>query len=452
MSTDEAIIHSGWCEKLCSGKVFKPWKRRWFVLRSGLLSYYPVPNGALKKAFDIREAVAYLNLDSKRLHSFAVKTSKLTLVLAVDSDAEAEEWVAKISRNIQLQHMKIRLADFEILKILGVGAYGKVRLVKLKGAAQLFAMKSLSKAKLAQNKLVGRTMAERNVLLNANHPNLVSARYSFQTDTKVFLIMDYVCGGELLQRIRDLRRVPEDSTRLYAAELVLAIEYLHAINVTHRDLKPENVLFDERGHLRITDFGLVKENMGEGSTTATFCGTPEYIAPEIIRNTGYTSAVDWWSLGILIFEMLFGFRPFHGQSPAKTYRMIINDDLEFPRAASPAAKSIISGLCQKDPDLRLGCGERGVTEIKEHPFFQGLDWIKVLNQQIPMPWVPPPEAKLDGSAFKGACTEESPAVSLEDPHQIPDQINQALVGFTCTNQAAIDAEIGQRRVSLSHPK
>jgi serine/threonine protein kinase len=436
----QGTIHSGWGTKL--GGVFKTWRRRWFVLRAGTLSYYTAPNGILKKEFDIKDAVAYLDPNPKRPHAFAVKNAKRTLEIVVDSDAEADEWVAKISTHIRLQHMKVAITDFEILKVIGRGAYGKVMLVRLKTSGQLFAMKSLSKTKLSEYQLIGRTVAERNVLLTANHPNIVSARYSFQTDTKVFLVMDYIHGGELLERIRADTRFSEERTRLYAAELVLGIEYLHSLGVIHRDLKPENVLFDEKGHVRITDFGLVKERMTEGVTTTTFCGTPEYMAPEIVQSKPYTTSVDWWSLGILIFEMLYSYPPFYDQNITKLYRMIVHQDIVFPRGASETARSIVLQLCQRDPQARLGSGEGGVQEIKDHTFFQGLDWGKVLAQQIPMPWVPSPEAKLDGSQFKGACTEEDPSISYEDNKAIPQATNLELVGFTLTNEAVAERRLG----------
>jgi serine/threonine protein kinase len=433
------VSHSGWA--LLKGSLLSGWQRRWFVLYPLVLKVYSAPNAELKAELDLKQAVAALDPSTKHPFTFEVKNAKKSLLISASSDAEASEWVDKISRAIRLQYMKVSLAEFEILKVLGSGAYGKVRMVRLKPTGQIFAMKSLSKRRLADYGLIENTLAERNILMSANHPFLVSARYSFQTDTKVFMIMDYIQGGELLERLKADSRFSEDRTRLYTAELVLAIEYLHSINLVHRDLKPENVLFDEKGHCRLTDFGLAKSDMGGDDTTTTFCGTPEYMAPEMVQRKPYTNAVDWWSLGILVFEMLVGYPPFADPNLPKMYRMIVHAELVFPRDISEVAKSFVLAMCQKDPADRLGSGPKGTAEIREHPFFQSIDWGKVLAMALPMPWVPPKEAKTDASQFSKIATADDPNLSYEDPGEIPDDLNCQLVGFTSTNEAVVDRRL-----------
>jgi serine/threonine protein kinase len=437
-------IHSGWAQLKVG--VLLGWQRRWFVLYSLVLKVYTAPNGELKDEMNIKQAVAALDPGRKHPFAFEVKNAKKSMLIAGESAEEAEDWVNRISRTIRLQYMKVALGDFEIIKVLGSGAYGKVRMVRLKPTGGIFAMKSLSKKKLADYGLVENTLAERDILMNASHPFLVSARYSFQTDTKVFMIMDYIQGGELLHRLKAESRFSEDATRLYTAELVLAVEYLHSINLVHRDLKPENVLFDEKGHCRITDFGLAKSRMKENDTTTTFCGTPEYMAPEMVQRKPYTNSIDWWAVGILVFEMLVGYPPFADSNLPRMYRMIVHAELAFPRDMSEVAQSFISGMCQKEASQRLGSGPRGVADIKDHPFFQGIDWTKVLSQSLPMPWVPPKEDKTEASQFSLAARADDPNLSYEDPGELPDGLNVHLVGFTCTNDAVVD-----RRLAGGHP-
>jgi serine/threonine protein kinase len=439
MEATHGPIHSGWT--MLKGSLLSGWQRRWVVLRSRSLCLYTAPNAELKAEIDITESVVGPITDKKPF-TFEVKNAKKSIVLAAFSDPEATAWIDQISRAIRQQFLKVSLSDFDILKVLGTGAYGKVRMVRLRPTDQIFAMKSLSKRKLADLGLVEHTIAERNVLLNASHPFLVSARYSFQTDTKVFMVMDYIQGGEILERLRLESKFSEAHARLYLAELVLAIEYLHSMNIVHRDLKPENVLIDEKGHCRITDFGLVREAMGRDDTTTTFCGTPDYMAPEMVQRRPYTRSVDWWALGVLAFEMLVGYPAFADPNVPKMYRMIVTAEIVFPRDVSADAQSLINGLCQKDGSKRLGAGERGTAEIREHPFFQSIDWGKVLAQTIPMPWIPPVEEVTEASQFNPLATADDPNLSYEDPGDIPDELNMQLVGFTSTNEALVERRLG----------
>jgi serine/threonine protein kinase len=295
--------------------------------------------------------------------------------------------------HIKLLNMKVGLNDFLLLRKLGSGAYGVVFLAQLKVTGQYFAMKCLSKAKLAGLNLIERTLTERNILLKANHPNIVSARYSFSDEARVFFAMDYVTGGTLQDRLTVENHFSEDRARLYAAELVLGIEYLHNLGVIHRDLKPENVLIDANGHLRISDVGLVKQKHSALDGGRTFCGTPEYIAPEMVLGRDYNEALDWWALGVVIFAMMFGYVPFEHRNIKQLYELIVEAEIECPTGASPVAVSLIQGLCKKQPAERLG-----PAAIRQHPFFHGIDWDVVLAQTSAMPWVPPPAEIAAGPA------------------------------------------------------
>jgi serine/threonine protein kinase len=409
--SDTYIVKSGWCVKL--GAIFKTWRKRWFVLTPHEMRYFVAPGRQQKGTIDISGASAALDPKCKRQPAFAVRTARRTFQIVTEGPSEAQDWVRVITDAVNACHEKVRLEDFQILKVIGQGSYGKVRLVQYTRTGQLYAMKSLSKKKLVEFDLTGRTFTERNLLVQANHPFIVSARWAFQTDTKAILVMDYLPGGELWRRLREEKRFSESRTRLYAAELVLAIDYLHTHGVIHRDLKLENILFDQEGHLHVTDFGLIKEKM-LGGTTKTFCGTPQYIAPEIIAQTPYNHMVDWWSLGVLVYEMLYGVPPFYNQNESRMFQAIVQTEPPYREGPSFEAILFVKGLLAKSPSQRLGAEPAGVMDIKGHPFFQTLDWEKVLRKEIPMEWVPQMRSETDTAQFMPEFTE-MPVEMTPDP-------------------------------------
>jgi serine/threonine protein kinase len=285
--------------------------------------------------------------------------------------------------------------------VIGRGTYGTVQLVRNINDQQLYAMKSMTKHLLAQSDQIGQARDERDALLAVAHPFLVSAHFTFQSDTKVFLVLDYVPGGELFLRLRQEKSFSESRARLYAAEILLGLGHLHSRGMIYRDLKPENVLVDAEGHIRLTDFGLVKMHMDSSHSTATtFCGVPEYIAPEMLTQKPYTRAVDWWSFGILLYEMIEGVPPFYDENTNRMYHEILNAPVRFSKGKmSEAAQDVILKLLEKDPARRLGGGEGDCEEIKAHPFFGGLDWDQVMGRQIPPEWKPVITADDDTSNF-----------------------------------------------------
>jgi len=195
------------------------------------------------------------------------------------------------------------------------------------------------------------------------------------------MVLDYVPGGELFGRLKEEGSFSEQRVRLYAAEILVGLGHLHSLKYVYRDLKPENILVDSDGHLKLTDFGLVKTKMETDSTTSTFCGTPEYIAPEMLQQQPYTKSVDWWSFGILVYEMLTGLPPFYDENVNKMYRMILSEPLTFPDSMSPEAQDLISQLLDRNPETRLGASANDYEDIKKHPFFAPLNWDKVLSKQ-----------------------------------------------------------------------
>ena len=276
--------------------------------------------------------------------------------------------------------------DFELLKVIGKGSFGKVMQVKKKNTGRIYAMKIIKKAHIVEREEVSHTMAERNVLGKLQHPFIVPLKYSFQSPEKLYLVLAFVNGGELFFHLQQEGRFSEDRVKLYAAELLCALECLHDLNIIYRDLKPENILLDYTGHIALCDFGLCKLNMKEGNKTNTFCGTPEYLAPEVLLGQGYTKTVDWWTLGILIYEMLVGLPPFYDENQNVMYRKILNDPLVFPDHLSPEAVDLLKKLLNRDGNLRLGVN--GPQEIKGHAFFSTIDWRKLMGRQYNPPFRP----------------------------------------------------------------
>jgi serine/threonine protein kinase len=320
----------------------------------------------------------------------------------------------------------VSLDDFELLRVIGRGSFGKVQLVCCKEDGKLYAMKSLRKDSLREAGQLEQTVIERNVLKQTSHPFLFCAHYAFQTSDKIFLVLDYVPGGELFARLREEQRFAESRARLYAAEILLALGHLHKQKIVYRDLKPENILVDQDGHLRITDFGLVKADMDVDSTTSTFCGTPEYIAPEMLQGRRYTKAVDWWSYGVVLYEMLSGLPPFYDENSNKMYRMAINDPVQFPEYFSAEAKDLIGRLLEKDPLRRLGAGDNDYLEIKTHHFFSSIDFDALMKREIVPEWKPVLSGDRDVRHFDPQFTDEQAAISFTQDSavgpslQVPD--------------------------------
>ena len=261
-----------------------------------------------------------------------------------------------LSKKLQneLDTSTIGVNDFILLKVLGKGSFGKVLLVKKKDDNKVYAMKCLKKQRVFQRHQVEHTKTERRVLGFLKHPFLVSLYYAFQNDYKLYLVLDYCAGGELFFHLSKAGRFTEERTKFYSGEILLAIEYLHNKNVIYRDLKPENILLDNTGHVKITDFGLCKENINDHCSAHSFCGTPEYLAPEILKKIGHGKAADWWTLGALIYEMLCGVPPFYSRSRDALFEKILKQKIKFPNYFSKESIDIIKQLMQRNYKYRLG--------------------------------------------------------------------------------------------------
>jgi len=243
----------------------------------------------------------------------------------------------------------------------------------------------------------------------------------------LYFIMDYVNGGELFYHLQKDKKFTEDRVRFYCAEIVLGLEYLHNCGVLYRDLKPENILLTEDGHICMTDFGISKEGLiSDNDRTATFCGTPEYLAPEILQGKSYGKAVDWWSFGTLMFEMLTGLPPFYSQDVQEMYNKIMNDKLTFPPHVSPEARSLLTGLLERIPEKRIS----DPALIKKHPYFKGLDWDKIVRKEVEPPFIPNVKGKSDTSQVDQEFLSETPRLSVENGGNLSKTLQENFAGFT----------------------
>jgi serine/threonine protein kinase len=427
------------------------WKTRWFILYAKRLCYHEKQCGKFLGEIDLStpfEVAPATSAECPKQPSFKITlVDGRTYFVVVSTRTLVNDWVKAIasvrpapsgsaaapppgSTAVGVSGKKLSVDDFELIRVIGHCSYGKVRLVQSKADGRLFVMKSLRKADLKQQEQLAQVMVECDVLLRTVHPFLVGAHYAFQSHTKIFIVLDYVPGGELFSRLCAEQRFSERRTQMYAAEILLGLGFVHKQGFGYCHLKPENVLVDRDGHLRLTDFGLAKANMASQSdTTTTFCGTPEYIAPEMLLGKPYTKSVDWWSYGILVYEMLCGIPPFYDENSNTMYRMVINNAVQYPDHLSASARDLIGKLLEKDPSRRIGGGDGDSNEIKPHPFFNGIDWEALTNKQIEAEWKPPLAGDLDTKNFDEEFTKENAVVSFVDPSLIPaESIN--LPNFT----------------------
>ncbi|CAD6449160.1 c9d2fb60-e0d8-4ba7-94e2-67f61e6e0b8a [Sclerotinia trifoliorum] len=350
------------------------------------------------------------------------------------------------SNSIKVRDVEVGPGSFDKIKLIGKGDVGKVYLVREKKSSRLYAMKVLSKQEMIKRNKIKRALAEQEILATSNHPFIVTLYHSFQSEDHLYLCMEYCSGGEFFRALqtRPGKCIPEDDARFYAAEVTAALEYLHLMGFIYRDLKPENILLHQSGHIMLSDFDLSKQSapggkptmiLGRNGTnvnslptidtkscianfrTNSFVGTEEYIAPEVIKGCGHTSAVDWWTLGILIYEMLFGTTPFKGKNRNATFANILRDDVPFPEhSGSPQVsnlcKSVIRKLLIKDENRRLGA-RAGASDVKTHPFFRTTQWALIRHMKPPM--IPHQGRGIDTVNFRNVKESESVDISGARP-------------------------------------
>jgi len=345
-------------------------------------------------------------------------------------DNELDEAMVIFSKNKQV----VTKDDFELLTVIGKGSFGKVMQVRKKDDGKIYAMKVLRKDTIVARKQVAHTKAEKNILMKIQHPFIVNLNYAFQTKDKLYMILDYINGGELFFHLKKEGRFAESRVKLYAAEIVCALAHLHSLDIVYRDLKPENILLDAEGHICITDFGLSKKLEQEGGTH-TFCGTPEYLAPEVLKGHGHGIAVDWWSLGTLLYEMLTGLPPFYAQNVNVMYQKILSGELRFPQYISEDAKSLLEGLLTRDPAVRLGT--KGGDEVKGHPWFADIQWDKLIKKEIEPPFKPKVRSVDDTSQIDPQFTRERPIDSVAETSVLSESVQNNFSGFSYVSESVM---------------
>ena len=308
----------------------------------------------------------------------------------------------------QALNVKATYNDFEPLKLLGRGSFGEVILVRLKANKKVYAMKILSKSMLKLKKQEFHTKTERDLMVKINCPFIVNIKSAFQDSNKLYMVSEFMQGGDMFFHMHDGQIVifNNEKTKFYILELVLALEFLHKRNMIYRDLKPENILLDEKGHVKLTDFGLSKILDEDNKKTYTICGTPQYLAPEVLLKMGYDKAVDWWSLGCVMYEMLSGRLPFCIKRGMKLTQKIYEKGVEYPKSLTNEAIDLIQKLLVVDPQKRLGQGPNGSDEIKKHPFFKGVNWDDAWKKKIKPPFIPKLKNDTDLRYFDTMFTDE----------------------------------------------
>lgn len=364
--------------------------------------------------------------DKKGDESASTTTSAAAAATTTSGSTPSEDDSVLYTQNKQ----KVSAADFELLKIIGKGSFGTVMQVKKKDDGRIFAMKVLNKQTVIDRKQVFHTKTEKSVLQQINNPFIVRLHYAFQTADKLYMVLDYANGGELFFHLKEEGTFSEERVIFYSAEIALALRHLHSLGIVYRDLKPENILLNNEGHVVITDFGLSKQ-LVDDETTRTFCGTPEYLAPEVLRGQGHGFPVDWWSLGTLIFEMLTGLPPFYSTNTNAMYQKILSGEVSYPREIPPVCRSLLEGLLTKDPKKRFGA-----DDIMQHPWYGAIDWKKLENKEITPPWIPPVKSAEDTTQIDPMFLEEP--IKKEDTKIVQKTVDDDFTGFTFVGNSELE--------------
>uniref|UniRef100_A0A0K0FC25 Protein kinase C n=1 Tax=Strongyloides venezuelensis TaxID=75913 RepID=A0A0K0FC25_STRVS len=374
------------------------------------------------------------NITPKNINSFSK---------CISNHRNSENHILKVTGSSN----KITLDDFNLLTVIGRGSYAKVVQAEHKKTKNIYAIKIIKKDMFNSDEDSDWTQTEKSIFeLASNHPFLVGLHSCFQTDLRLFFVIEFAPGGDLMYHMQRRRKLPEDHVRFYAAEIVLALHFLHYNGIIYRDLKLDNVLIDSTGHIKLTDYGMCKTNIGPGDYTNTFCGTPNYIAPEILRGENYNFSIDWWALGVLMYEMMVGRSPFdvYEMDPNSTqtaeeylFQVILEKQIVIPRILSVKAGNVLRCFLNKFPNERLGCNtnlEIGLDQIKNNVFFKNfIDWGMLEAKQIQPPYDPQIQSDRDLQHFDKEFTDEGPNLTIDDPNIITSINQTEFEGFEYVN-------------------
>uniref|UniRef100_A0A8C5D2M5 Protein kinase C n=1 Tax=Gouania willdenowi TaxID=441366 RepID=A0A8C5D2M5_GOUWI len=354
------------------------------------------------------------------------------LICFIDGTPYGRLWEGSSPRpSTRLPHLtRINVDNFVFHKVLGKGSFGKVLLAELKGRGEYFAVKALKKDVVLMDDDVECTMIEKRVLALAwENPFLTHLYSTFQTKEHLFFVMEYLNGGDLMFHIQEKGRFELYRASFYSAEIICGLQFLHSKGIIYRDLKLDNVMLDQEGHIKIADFGMCKENVFGENRATTFCGTPDYIAPEILLGQKYSFSVDWWSFGVLLYEMLIGQSPFHGDDEDELFESIRMDTPHYPRWINKEAKDLLEQLFERDPTRRLGV----VGDIRSHSFFKPFNWQALEQRKIEPPFKPKVKSPNDCSNFDREFLSEKPRLSHSDKNLIDSMDQSAFAGFSFIN-------------------
>eukprot|EP00466_Bigelowiella_natans_P008181 jgi/Bigna1/38448/e_gw1.26.62.1 len=338
-------------------------------------------------------------------------------------DIKEEENVVRLRQFFETKGREACSKDFKFIKSIGQGTFGHIRLATLNidGQQSPFALKILRKSEVLRTKQLDHVLEEKANLMAMSHNFIVKLFHTFKDKDNLYLVLEYAIGGDLFGHLRKKGKLDNETSRYYAAEITVALAYMHSKGIVHRDVKPENILIDGKGHLKLTDLGFSKK-IENGKRTWTLCGTPEYLAPEIIHSVGHTFGVDWWALGILIFEMLAGFPPFYDEQPFKIYQKICVGigKVEFPKSIDTKARSLIKSLLETYYPKRLGCLKNGGYDVRKHKWFKGLKFKRIINLEIPPPYIPKVDSPIDTRHFSSDVEDnidEKEIVAISQPEE-----------------------------------
>ncbi|XP_078739155.1 serine/threonine-protein kinase N2-like isoform X2 [Lampetra fluviatilis] len=392
----------------------------------------PGPNNNNNMTPDVQEAISSFDFLNDR-QSVLISLPSATTLVPATPPATAQPRPALPAPQQPTQppvasHPSLSMENFRCTSVLGRGHFGKVLLAEYRHTGEMFAIKALKKGDIVARDEVESLMCEKRIFETVNsvrHPFLVNLFACFQTRDHVCFVMEYAPGGDLMMHIHaDVFSEPR--TVFYAACVVLGLQFLHENKIVYRDLKLDNLLLDTEGYLKIADFGLCKEGMGFGDRTGTFCGTPEFLAPEVLTETAYTRSVDWWGLGVLVYEMLVGESPFPGDDEEEVFDSIVNDEVRYPRFLSTESIAIMRRLLRKSPERRLGSSDRDADEVKKQTFFRTMDWSALLSKKVRPPFVPVVHAPEDVSNFDEEFTSEEPVLTPPREPRVLARDEQAL--------------------------
>jgi len=423
-----AADHAGFLQK-AGGKLIKQNQTRYFELRGTNLYYFKKkPTAGDDEPLGSIDCNQIKLIDNpKERFSWTISGPSLPkpYTLFASSEGEKQIWLQKLANpnrantttlktkggsdddeavESTLVGKKVSTEDFEVLNVIGKGSYGKVMQVRKKDSGEIFAMKEMSKEVIVRENLMEHTKAEKSILQRINHPFIVALHYAFQTKDRLYLVLDFLCGGELFFHLQSAGKFDVYRAKFYTAQIGHALGHLHSLNIIYRDLKPENAVLDKEGNVCLTDFGLAKTNV-QAANAQTFCGTPEYLAPEFLLGGGHGKAVDWWSLGVLLYEMMFGLPPFYSENVDEMYELILRKPLEFTDPCSEEAKDLLRKLLDRNPETRL----QNVDLFKAHPFFKDINWDDLYNRRIKPPFVPNVDALKN---FSEEFTSMRPRLSM----------------------------------------